>query len=275
MTRPKRILAGVGGVFILLLALLFILPLLFRDRIAQRVKTAVNENVNARVDWRDVGLTFFKNFPNLTLTLDDLTTVGVDKFQGDTLAAVRHLGVVLDLASVLGNVVGGRPIVVRAVELDQPRLSLIALEDGTANWDITKKTPAAQPQAAATKPVAISLRRFQLSDAAIAFDNRQSKLRATVKGFNQSLSGDFSQAQVAIQTKADADTVSVTFAGIPYLNRVKLGLTADVQADLARKAYTLKDTELRLNDLRLGVSGSASTAGKNLGLDIAFNAPST
>jgi hypothetical protein len=275
MTRPKRILAGVGGLFILLLALLFILPLLFRDRIAQRVKAAVNENVNARVDWRDVGLTFFKHFPNLTLTLDDLTTVGVDKFQGDTLAAVRHLRVVLDLASVLGNVMGGRPIVVRAVELDQPRLSLIALEDGTANWDITKKTPVARPQAAATKPVAISLRRFQLSDAAIAFDNRQSKLKATVKGFNQSLSGDFRQAQVAIQTKADADTVSVTFAGVPYLNRVKLGLTADVQADLARKAYTLRDTELRLNDLRLGVSGSASTAGKNLGLDLAFNAPST
>jgi hypothetical protein len=276
MTRSKRILAGVGGLFVLLLALLFILPLLFRDRIAQRVKAAVNENVNARVDWRDVGLSFFRHFPNLTLTLDDLTTVGVDKFQGDTLAAVRHLGVVLDLASVLGNVMGGRPIVVRAVELDRPRLSLIALEDGTANWDIAKKTPAAaQPQAGASKPVAISLRRFQLTDAAIAFDNRQSKLKASVKSFNQSLSGDFSQAQVAIRTKADADTVSVSFAGIPYLNRVKLGLTADVQADLARKAYTLKDTELRLNDLRLGVAGSASTAGKNLGLDLAFNAPST
>lgn len=71
MTRPKRILAGVGGLFILLLALLFILPLVFRDRIAQRVKTAVNENVNARVDWRDVNLTFFKHFPNLTLTLTE------------------------------------------------------------------------------------------------------------------------------------------------------------------------------------------------------------
>ena len=56
---------------------------------------------------------------------------------------------------------------------------------------------------------------------------------------------------------------------------MKLGLTADVQADLAKKAYTLKDTELRLNDLRLGVAGSASTAGENTNLDLAFNAPST
>jgi AsmA-like C-terminal region/AsmA family len=274
MKRPTRILAAVGAVILLLLALLLVLPLLFRDRIAQRAKLEANRNLDARVDWRDVGLTFFRDFPNLTLTLDDLTAAGVGRFQGDTLAAVRHLRVVLDLASVLGNLTAGRPIVVRAVELEQPRLSLIALEDGTANWDITKKTPASAHEAA-SKPMAISLRRFEISNGAVAFDNRKAKLKAWLSGYDQSLSGDFSRELVGIRTKADADTVSVTFAGIPYLNRVALGLTADVQADLAKKSYSLKDTELRLNDLRLGVSGSARTAGTNLGLDLAFTAPST
>jgi uncharacterized protein involved in outer membrane biogenesis len=150
MTRRTRLLAWAGGIVALLLALLLIMPLLFRGTIERRVKTAVNENVNARVDWRDLGLSFFRHFPNLTLTLDDLTAVGVGKFQGDTLAAVRHLRVSLDLASVLGSVTAGRPIVVRAVELDQPRLSLVALEDGSANWDITRKPAApATPEAAA------------------------------------------------------------------------------------------------------------------------------
>src|ERR687886_2195615 len=163
MKRPTRIIAAVAALIALVLALLIVLPLLFRDRIAQRVKVEVNRNLDAHVDWRDAGLSFFRNFPNLTLTLDDLTTVGVGRFQGDTLAAVRHLRVVLDLASVVGNVMGGRPIVVRAIELDRPRLALIQLEDGTANWDITKKTPAAQPQAQASKPLAISLRRFEIN----------------------------------------------------------------------------------------------------------------
>ena len=123
--------------------------------------------------------------------------------------------------------------------------------------------------------MAISLRRFEITDAAVALDNRQAKLKASLSGYDQSLSGDFSRDLVAIKTRADADTVSVTFAGIPYLNRVKLALTADVQADLARKSYTFKETGVRLNDLTLGVSGSATTAGKNLGLDVAFSAPST
>ena len=276
MKRPTRILAIAGTVILLLLVLLLVLPFLLRDRIAERVKLEANKSLDARVDWRDVGLTFFRDFPNLTLRLDSLTVAGKGKFEGDTLAAVRHFQVVLDLASVLGNVMGGdKPIVVRAVELDQPRLRLVKLEDGTANWDITRKTPeTAQPQAAA-KPIAVSLRRFEITDAAVVYDDRPGKLNATLSGYDQSLTGDFSRDVVAIRTKADADTVSLTFAGIPYLNRVQLGLTADVQADLAKKAYFLKDTELRLNDLRLGVSGSANTGGKNTGLDLAFTTPST
>ncbi len=277
MTRRTRILTLAGVLIALPLALLVAIPLLFRDRIEQRVKAAANRTLDARVDWRDVGLTFFRNFPNLTLTLDDLTVAGVGRFERDTLASMRHLGVVLDLASVAGSFLGGggKPIVVRSIELDGPRLSLIKLEDGTANWDITKKTPEAEPRPEAGKPVAISLRRFDIRDAAVAFDNRQAKLKASLSGFHESLSGDFSQDLVAIQTRAVADTVSLTFAGVPYLNRVKLDFTADVQADLARKSYRFKNTGLRLNDLTLGVSGSANRAGEDIGLDLTFNAPST
>src|SRR4030095_4606210 len=99
------------------------------NQIQQRVKTAVNESLDARVDWWDLGLTFFRNFPNVTLTLDGLTAVGLGRFQGDTLASVGHLRLVLDLASVPGGVLHGKPIIIRAGELEHPRLSLIALED--------------------------------------------------------------------------------------------------------------------------------------------------
>ena len=100
MTRAMRkTLIIFGGVLALLLLLLILLPVLFGGRIAERVKTEANRSLNAKVDWRDAGLSLFGNFPNLTLGLDGLTVVGVGKFEGDTLAAIRRLGVVIDLAS--------------------------------------------------------------------------------------------------------------------------------------------------------------------------------
>ena len=162
MNRFSRILAVIAALLAIVLALLIGLPLLFQDRIAERVKTELNQNLAARVDWRHLGLGVFRHFPDLTLRLDDLTVVGVDRFKGDTLASMRQFGMALDLASVLRNVLGGggTPIVVRALELNQPRLSLIKLENGAANWDISRKTPApGQPQAQGSKAMTVSLRR--------------------------------------------------------------------------------------------------------------------
>jgi AsmA-like C-terminal region/AsmA family len=274
MKRPARRSLVVVGVLFALVLLLLLVPALFGGRIANRVKAEVNRTVDARVDWRDAGLGLFHDFPNLTLRLDDLTVVGIGKFSGDTLAAVREFRVVLDLASALRSIMGSSsPIIVRAVELDRPRLALVALEDGSANWDITKKAAPAAPKA--ERPLAISLRRFEIDSGSVAFDNRAAKLRATLLGLDQTLTGDFSKDQVAVETRAQSDTVTVVFAGIPYLNKVRLDLSVNAAADLAKKTLTLRQSGLRLNELVLALSGTVASAGERLGLDLTFGAPKT
>ncbi len=278
MKRPTRtILIAVGAVFALVLLLLILLPMLFGGRIADRVKTEVNRSLDARVDWRSAGLGLLRDFPNLTLRLDDLTVVGVGKFEGDTVASIGQLRVILDLASAVRYAMGGTgPIVVQGIGLDRPRISLVALEDGTANWDITKKEPtAAEPEAKAGRPLAISLRRFDIDDGTITLDNRAAKLQASLLGLDQTLSGSFGGDQVDVETRAHADTVTVEFAGISYLDEVALDLSVDAAADLARKTLTLRQSGLRLNDLVLALSGTVASAGERLGLDLAFSAPKT
>ncbi len=276
MNSTRKPLVIAGALLGLVVVLLAGLPTLFAGPIERRVKAEVNRSLQARVDWQDAGLGLFRNFPNLTLRLDDLTAVGVGRFERDTLAAVRQLRVVLDLASALRNAMGGSsPVVVRAVELDQPRLSLIALEDGTANWDIAPKdTAPAQPESG--RPLAVSLRRFAIDGGSVRLDHRAAKLRATLLGLNQTLTGDFGNDQVSVETRAHADSVTVEFAGIPYLNQVRLDLTVDAAADLAKKTFALRQgSGVRLNDLLLAVSGHVASAGERLGLDLAFGAPRT
>ncbi|HEY9505140.1 MAG TPA: AsmA-like C-terminal region-containing protein, partial [Gemmatimonadales bacterium] len=64
-------------------------------------------------------------------------------------------------------------------------------------------------------------------------------------------------------------------AGIPYLRKVRLDLSTDVAADLAKKSFTLKESGVRLNELTLAFSGSVASVGERLALDIAFGAPKT
>ena len=273
MKRSNRIAAVAATSVTVVLVLLAVLPLFFSDRIARRVQVEVNRNVNARVSWRHAGLSFLRSFPDLGLTLDDLSIAGVGRFQNDTLATMPHLRVTLDLGSVLRNVTGNAPLVIRAVQLDRPRIALITLEDGAVNWDIAKKLETAPAQSKAS--FGVSLQHLEIDDARILFDNRQSRLRATLAGYDQSLSGDFRQDRVTLRSRGSVDTASVVFAGVPYLTRAKVALTADVNADFVAKTYAFANTELNLNDLKLRVTGSAKAIGKRLGLDIAFTAPST
>src|SRR5215207_4228024 len=109
MKKRTRNIVIIGTVLILPLVALAILPFVFRDRIIEGVKAQANSAIEARVNWRDVGLSIFRDFPNLTLRLDDVSVAGTRRFTGDTLAKVRRLQVVLDLGSVLRNVRGGGP----------------------------------------------------------------------------------------------------------------------------------------------------------------------
>jgi hypothetical protein len=274
--RNRRILIASGAVLALLLVLLVTLPVLFADRIAGRVKTEINRALAARVDWQGAGLGLFHDFPNLTLRLDHLTTVGVGRFERDTLAAIRRVRVVLDLATAIRSAMGGSgPIVVRAVELDEPRLSLIALEDGSANWDIIRQDSTSRSEAAG-RPLAVSLRRAAITSGTLSLDNRAARLRASVRGLAQTLSGDFGNEQASVGTRAHADSVTVSFAGISYLSGVRLDLTADAAADLARKTFTLREgSGLRLNELLLAVSGSVAKPRERIALDLTFGAPKT
>lgn len=276
MNRPtRRILIAVGAVVALVLLILVLVPALFGGRIAARVKTEVNRSLTARVDWRDAGLGLFRNFPNLTLRLDDLTAVGTGRFAGDTLAAVSELRVVLDLLSAARSALGGSgPVVVRAVELDRPRLRLVKLADGSANWDIMKEDTTAK-ESAGGRPMAVSLRRFAMDGGVVRVDNRAARLRADVIGLDQELRGDFGNRLLTVGTRAHADSVSVVFAGIPYLSRVRLDLSTDIAADLATKTFTLRESGVRLNELVLAFSGSVARQGERLALDLAFGAPKT
>ena len=276
MKTRTKILVGAGTVIVVLLVALVTLPFLFGDRIAARVKTEVNSALEARVDWRDAGLSLFGDFPNLTLRLDDLSIAGKRLFAGDTLARIQRLGVALDLGSVWRNYRRGDAIVVRSIELERPVIALKVLDDGSANWDITKKTTATTQKT--SSPFKVSLEKLDLRNATISLDDRKARLFASLVGYRQSLSGDFATDLFTITTQAHGDSVTVRFAGIPYLNHVALDLTANVNADMRDKRsqkFTLGKNEIRLNDLRLALTGSAITRGENVALDLAFNTPRT
>lgn len=274
MRSTRKIAIAAISVLGVLLLLMVALPYMFRDRISARLQAEVSNSVNARVAWGGVGLGLFRNFPNLTVRLDDLSVAGIDRFEGDTLLTMESFNLVLDLGSVLRSMRDDGPIVVRRVALREPVVRALVLEDGAANWNIVREDPAAGP-ADTTGAMSLSLQRLTVDNGLVTFTDRQAGLAAVLAGLNHSLSGDLASDQVTIETSTRIDTLSVRFAGVPYLNQVRVELDADIDANMGEGRFTFGDDHIRINDLMLAFGGTVQTGEENTTLDISFAAPTT
>ncbi len=273
MRSHRKLVIGIAAAIGVVIILLAVLPYIFRDRIAARVRAEIAKSVNADVRWSGVGIGILRDFPNLTFRMNDLAVINQKPFEGDTLVATRQFRVVLDLASVLRNVMSGGAIVVREVSMQGPVARLRVLEDGTANWDIMKQRPAEQSDT--SKALAVSLRNLAVDGADITLDNRQSDLAAALAGLDLELDGDFTQDRFDLGTRVKADDVTVRFAGMTYLDNVAVGLDTDVGADMREKRFTFDDDRLTLNNLVLAFNGSVGLGDENTAVDLTFSTPST
>ncbi|WP_442794616.1 AsmA-like C-terminal region-containing protein [Pelobium manganitolerans] len=266
----KKIVFGILGGFMLLIIALACVPFIFKDKIVAGVKTAINKNVNAKVDFKDVDVSLLSSFPNLGLQLNDLVVVGLDSFANDTLANIKKLELNLNLMSVIK----GESYQINSINLINPNIYAKVLKSGRANWDIMKTDSAATstPDTAQTKFKA-SLQRYSIKDGHIIYDDASLGFLMDLKDVNHSGTGDFTQDLFTLKTESDVKHVTMKYGAIPYLNDVQLSADLPIDMDLKNMKFSFGNNQIHLNELVLGVIGSiAMPNDSDIAMDLKFDA---
>jgi uncharacterized protein involved in outer membrane biogenesis len=316
--KSKKALKGCLLTFVifimLILAALILTPILFKDKILDKVQTEINKNVNAEVKFEDFKLSFFKSFPNLSFELTKLKVNGIDEFRGQRLASVKSVYANVDLLSALRDT-----IEIKAIVVSEPVISAKILKSGKANWDIAKAVEKKQGTGE-TKEAAkfnIGMERFEIKNAVVTFTDEQNKMNANIKGLNflmkggiteefsnidaatsiemmsviskaenanltaviknqnVTVKGDVSQNIVDLDIAATSGNVDVTFAKIKYLKNTKIEIEAGIGMDVPNMKFTFKDNLVKVNQLALGFAGDVQVMDKDLKLDVTFDAKKT
>jgi hypothetical protein len=268
----KKILKISLIVFLILIVAAFAIPLLFKDKIIAKVKTEINKNVLARVDFKDVDISLFRHFPKLSVGMEKLQVMGIAEFEKDTLLSSENLDVSLNLMSVIS----GSEMKIYAMDVVKPRIHAIVTKDGDANWNITKEDSTTSTDTAAAKPFSLDLQRYSISDGYINYRDDQANMSAEITNLNHEGSGDFTSDLFMLKTKTTADAVSFNYANIPYLAGAKVSIASDFQIDNKTNKYQFEAGDIVLNNLKLGTKGFFQIVDdSSYAMDIAFNAPST
>ncbi|MES2794358.1 MAG: AsmA family protein, partial [Bacteroidota bacterium] len=261
----KKIFAIVGIVLLFSILLLASLPLFFKDKIKAKIDVEIEKKIDAKVFYGDFGLSIFKNFPQITVSLSNFGITGNAPFRSDTLVAAQEFNTSFDLMSIFKE----SQIKVNSVTLNQPKIHLKVLKDGTNNFDIYKQKPDNQADSSSSS-FSASISEWEINNGQIIYDDRQMPAFIKFSNINHQGNGDIMSQVFDLDTKTTIEKSEITYKNNSYLNDRSISFEGPIKVDLRKSSYELKAGKLQINDFPIDLDGMVQMPDTNIHLDIRF-----
>ncbi|MDR2563792.1 MAG: AsmA family protein [Prevotellaceae bacterium] len=262
---------SLGALLGLLILAIVLVPVLFKGKLTTIAKNAANESLNAVVDFKNLDISMFKNFPNITVSLQDFSIIGTGQFQGDTLASAASFSAGVNLMSYLRNDI----VDIQVVQIEKPQIHAMVSEDGTVNWDITKPSETTEVEAVPAGESSgfnLKIKKFVITDGSVMYEDVQGSMLAVLKNLNFSLKGDLSDKHTKLEILTSAEKINVLANSIIWVSNASFSLDAKVDADLENMQFTLSETNLGINRIDLMLDGNVKMNEADILIDLAYAA---
>jgi hypothetical protein len=246
-----------------------ILPVIYEDDIKAKINEEINKNVNAKVYFGSFGLGIFRDFPNLTASLDDFGVVNLAPFEGDTLLSAQSVGVGIDFWSIFD-----KEFKINGITINQPKMHVKVLKNGDANYNIAKETPQTEIDTAKSA-FAAQIDHWQIKDGLIIYDDAVNQTFVKMQGFNHEGSGDFETDLFDLNLKVKIDSFTAEYEKTNYMNKKQIEVGMTLEANMKDMKFTFKDNASRINDFVFAFNGWFQMLQNGYDMDINFNAKKT
>lgn len=271
----KKILVIVGGLLVLFVAALLIIPVFFKDEILALVKEQANKNLTADVNFSDADISLLRSFPRLHLALDSVSIVNRTPVQ-DTLVSMTSLALSVDLWSYLAS----DKLDILSAALVEPRVYAHVYKDSTNNWSIFPEEEVAGAPAVTVgndnpaAKISINLQDYSIENGTLVYEDEPGDMMAMIRNLDHSGSGDFTDDLFTLETETSG-VVVFRNGNIDYLSNVDTRLDADFEMDMQKKKFTFKDNRLSLNNLPIRFDGYVALPEEGMDIDMKFAALET
>ena len=266
----KKAFKIIGIIVLIIITLLIAVPFAFQSQINEIVKRFINQNLNAKVEFSDVSLSFLQSFPQAQVNIDDLEITNFEPFKDETFATAKSIAFTMPIGELFKNT-DDDPIVVNSIYVDAILLTLKTDKFGNNNYDLAKADNSDNEEAE-TDGFSFSLEDYKINNSAITYIDEKSQTTIHVSELNHSGAGVFSTENSELNTTSDAN-VSFTIDSTSYLSSNQIKLDAVIGLDLNNNKYTFKENKGFINKLPLEFEGFVQQLENGQDIDITFKNP--
>lgn len=267
----KKALKITGITILIILALLIAIPFAFQGQIKDMVKNFVNENLNAKVEFSDVSLSFIRSFPQAYVTVDDLVITNYKPFEDDTFVTAKNIAFTMSVKELF-KTTDDDPIVVNSIAIDEALLTLKTDALGNNNYDITKEKENTSVTPDSSSGFAFDIEDYKINNSALTYIDEKSNTEIYISELNHSGNGTFSEEKSELDTETTAN-VSMRIDSTQYLNQNTIKLDALIGMNLNEQKYTFMENKGYINQLPLVFDGYVQQLEDGQNIDIKFENP--
>jgi hypothetical protein len=265
----KKVFITIAIIILLLIAAIIIVPIVFKEPLLNKVKTTLNENVNAKVEFADFNLNLWRNFPNVTLELEKLTVTGINPFEGDTLVKMESLATDISLS----DLINGEDFTIQSLRLNKAQINLLANANSEVNWDIAKETTETETTGTSESGMSVSLNDIEIRDLSLIYRDAST---ATVVGLlhsNLDASGTLEGTITKFDLDAEIGEFRLEYDSTEYIANTVLKVNSQLMADYDKMNFEFGESTIHLNELPLDLSGRFAMPSDSMYFDLQFKQP--
>ncbi|WP_194777483.1 AsmA family protein [Pararhodonellum marinum] len=254
MDRKKRIqFLKISGIFLLfLLVSMWVFPMLFKDTVNKKVVDYVNDQVTSEVSFENINLSFFRHFPSLTVSLDDILIKSAAEFPQDTLLYAKEMALGVKLFSLFGE-----KIIISQFFLNEADINILRDSRGNANFDIFKVSedrPQVDPEVD-KEDLELDIQRIVIKDSHFLYFDTSIDFACTAGNFNYKGHGNLKEKLFDLKSNIDIIDFGLEYDQVKYLERKQIKANLVTKIDTESTALTFERNKLVINELPVDFIG--------------------
>ncbi|KUJ63406.1 hypothetical protein AR687_04470 [Flavobacteriaceae bacterium CRH] len=240
-----------GITFLVIFGLLFLMPIVFEDQIKDQIKKTANEKLSAELNYSDVSVSFFRHFPSLTLTLNDLSLNGSAPYKKEKFITAKEVSFGIDVASLIFS----KSVKIDQIYLSDSFINVKVNKKGEANYNVYKSTSQAE-QPKDSSDAALKLERIEIINSKIIYDDQSTKVHLDALGFNYLGKGDLNKAVFDLYSKAKIEKLNIVYDNEPYLMNKKVDADLITKVNFNSLSFFFEQNNLKINQLVVDFKGN-------------------
>ena len=256
--------------FLLAIAFVIIIPIVFEGKIIDLVKKTANNNINATLDFEDADLSIWSSFPNTKVSLEKVSLINSAPFEGDTLFVANTVDLKMPLLELFKK---SNALSISSFTVDDAIVNIHIDKNGNANYDITKVKDTIGGTNTSNS-LQLGLKSYKVTNSTIVYEDLQNNVLLKITDFNHSGNGNLSLDKTELETQSTA-LVSFEMDEVSYLKDNNIQLDALLGINFKENTYRFLKNNAMVNQLPLVFDGSVKINDDNKEIDISFKTPSS